>query len=66
MDRAEMINSLAVAMGVKPAATGETAFNKKYNTSTGTIYCNKNNEEEEEKDNLFDSVSLFPTKRMAM
>ena len=40
MDRAEMINSLAVAMGVKPVATDKKEINKKYNTTTGTIYCN--------------------------
>ncbi len=40
MDRAEMINSLAVAMGVKPVVTDKKEISKKYNTTTGTIYCN--------------------------
>ena len=40
MDRAEMINSLAVAMGVKPVVTEKKETDKKYNTTTGTIYCN--------------------------
>ena len=37
MDRADMINSLALAMGVNT----NTGFKKtKYDTKTGTIYCN--------------------------
>ncbi|WP_022764019.1 hypothetical protein [Butyrivibrio sp. XPD2006] len=40
MDRAETINSLAVAMGIKPAVIDKKEINKKYNTNTGTIYCN--------------------------
>ena len=49
MDRAEMINSLAVAMGMKPVATDEKEINKKYNTSTGTIYCNNKSKETKSK-----------------
>ena len=41
MDRAEMINSLAEAMGLKANVKEETEFSQKYNTSTGTIYCTK-------------------------
>ncbi len=42
MDRNEMINSLAVAMGLKPTVSEEKEISKKYNTTTGTIYCNIN------------------------
>ena len=37
MDRADMINSLALAMGVN---TVKQNTNSKYATKTGTIYCN--------------------------
>ena len=37
MNRADMINSLALAMGVN--APGSVINNKKYDTQTGTIYC---------------------------
>lgn len=36
-NRADTINSLAVAMGVKPVYDYQR---NKYNTATGTIYCN--------------------------
>ena len=65
MDRAEMINSLAAAMGVKVPGK-ETELSKKYNVSTGTIYCNRAVENDTAEDNLINSVSLFPAKRMAM
>ena len=41
MDRAEMINSLAVAMGIKSDVKEDKEFSRRYNTSTGTIYCTK-------------------------
>ncbi len=37
MNRADMINSLALAMGVN--APGSVINNRKYDTQTGTIYC---------------------------
>ena len=37
MNREEMINSLALAMGVN---TEKEYDSKKYNSQTGTIYCN--------------------------
>ena len=65
MDRAEMINSLAEAMGLKPAVTDNKELSKKYNTSTGTIYCNKTNSNDTQ-DQLLSKVSVFPVKRLAM
>ena len=67
MDRADMINSLAEAMGVKTVKE-ETEFSKKYNTSTGTIYCNRKiaDFDKEEDKLLIEAVSLFPARKMAM
>ena len=70
MDREKMINSLAVAMGIKPVGTNTKEISRKYNTSTGTIYCNGTPEELEESEDedhyLSDRVSVFPSKRLAM
>ena len=66
MDRAEMINSLAEAMGIKSAVKEDTEFTKKYNTNTGTIYCNNAKELEQSEEALYSKVSVFPVKRLAM
>ena len=66
MDRADMINSLAEAMGVKSSRPA-SELSRKYNTSTGTIYCKRSIAEfDTEEDKLLNAVSLFPAKRMAM
>ena len=66
MDRAEMINSLAIAMGVKTEVKN-SELSKKYNTSTGTIYCNRATENDDAvEDKLMAAVSVFAAKRMAM
>ena len=66
MDRAEMINSLAEAMGLKSNLKEDTEFSRKYNTSTGTIYCHEAAEREQSEEELFSKVSVFPVKRLAM
>ena len=59
MDRTEMINSLAEAMGLKSIVKADKEFSKKYNTSTGTIYCNRTTGDDS-------AVAVFPVKRLAM
>lgn len=69
MDRAEMINSLAEAMGVKTVGKEDKEFSRKYNTSTGTIYCNRSlvkSIENEADDERMASLAVFPVKRLAM